>query len=342
MTLLHLMGSSGAGGAETYFVSLAGALARDGLAQAAVIRAHPMRERQLRELGLRVDLAPYSQPFDFVTPGRIAKAARELDAKVLLQWMNRAGKCAPKHGPWARIGRLGGYYDLKYYRGCALLVANTEDILRYVVDQGWPAPKAVCIPNFATPGAQPAEPRARHDTPEGAPLLIAMGRLHMAKAHDVTLSALAHLPDAFLWIAGDGPLAGRLKSLAEELGVAERVRFLGWREDASALYRAADICVFPSRYEPLGNTVIQAWAHGVPVVAAASVGPANLIRDGEDGLLVPVDDADALAAAVQRLLDDPALTARLRDAGLARAAADFAEAPIVARWREVFAGFGEV
>jgi glycosyltransferase involved in cell wall biosynthesis len=342
MTLLHLMGSAGAGGAETYFVSLAGALARDGLAQAAVIRAHPMRERQLRELGLRVDLAPYAQPFDFVTPGRIARVAREVGAKVLLQWMNRAGKCAPRHGPWARIGRLGGYYDLKYYRGCALLVANTEDIRRYVIAQGWPADKAVHIPNFASAGPQPAEARARHDTPDTAPLLIAMGRLHAAKAHDVTLSALTHLPDTWLWIAGDGPLADRLQSLARELGVADRVRFLGWRDDPSALYRAADICVFPSRYEPLGNTVIQAWAHGTPVVAAESVGPAALIRDGEDGLLVPVDDAEALAAGVQRLLDDPALAGRLRAAGLARAEQDFAEKPIVARWRELFASFGEI
>jgi glycosyltransferase involved in cell wall biosynthesis len=342
MTLLHLMGSAGAGGAETYFVSLAEALARDGLSQAAVIRAHPMRERRLRELGLRVELAPYSQPFDFVTPARIAKVAEEVGAKVLLQWMNRAGKCAPKHGPWTRIGRLGGYYDLKYYRGCALLVANTEDIRRYVTDQGWPADRAVYIPNFATAGPQPAEARARHDTPETAPLLIAMGRLHAAKGHDVTLSALTHLPECYLWIAGDGPLADRLQSLAHELGVADRVRFLGWRDDPSALYRAADICVFPSRYEPLGNTVIQAWAHGTPIVAAESVGPAALIHDGEDGVLVRVDDPEALAAGVQRLLDDPALADRLRAAGLARAAQDFAEGPIVARWRELFAGFGEV
>ena len=168
-----------------------------------------------------------------------------------------------------------------------------------------------------------------------------MGRLHKVKAHDVSLKALALLPEAYLWIAGSGPLEHELKALAQRLGVAERVRFLGWREDAAALYRAADVCLFPSRYEPLGNTVIQAWAHGAPIVAAASQGPGVLITDEEDGLLTPIDDVQALAAAARRVIEDRALAQRLSQAGLARVAGEFARAPVVARWREVFHGFGE-
>jgi glycosyltransferase involved in cell wall biosynthesis len=171
-------------------------------------------------------------------------------------------------------------------------------------------------------------------------LLLAMGRLHEVKAHDVSLTALVQVPEAYLWIAGAGPQETRLKSMATALGVESRVRFLGWRTDASALYQAADICVFPSRYEPLGNTVIQAWAHGLPVVAAASQGPAALIEDGEDGLLVPVDDADALAGAVRRLLDEPMLRIRLVQQGSERVEAEFSEAAVVAQWRELFADYG--
>jgi glycosyltransferase involved in cell wall biosynthesis len=128
--------------------------------------------------------------------------------------------------------------------------------------------------------------------------------------------------------------------MAQALGVADRVRFLGWRTDAAALYRAADVCVFPSRYEPLGNVVIQAWAHGLPVVAAESAGPKALIEDGEDGLLVPVDDAQALAAGVRRVLDDPMLRIRLVQKGAERVEAEFSEAAVVARWRELFADYG--
>ena len=81
--------------------------------------------------------------------------------------------------------------------------------------------------------------------------------------------------------------------------------------------RAADICVLPSRWEPFGTVMLEAWAAGTPLVAAASQGPAALIEDGGNGLLVPIDDAPALAAAIGRLIADPALEARLIERGRA-------------------------
>jgi glycosyltransferase involved in cell wall biosynthesis len=87
--------------------------------------------------------------------------------------------------------------------------------------------------------------------------------------------------------------------------------------------------------------VIQAWAHGAPIVAAASQGPGVLIRDGEDGLLTPIDDVEALAAGARRLAHDGELARRLAAAGLERVASEFAKAPVVAQWREVFARCGE-
>jgi glycosyltransferase involved in cell wall biosynthesis len=156
----------------------------------------------------------------------------------------------------------------------------------------------------------------------------------------VALTALKQIPHSYLWIAGSGPLEAKLKAMAVALGVADRVRFLGWRSDASALYRAADVCVFPSRYEPLGNVVIQAWAHGLPVVAAESQGPKTLIHPEEDGLLTPIDDADALASAVRRLLDAPQLRASLAEAGLARVEAEFSKPAVLAQWMDLFADYG--
>jgi glycosyltransferase involved in cell wall biosynthesis len=253
--------------------------------------------------------------------------------------MSRAARHAPA-GPWRRIGRLGGYYDLKYYRGFDHLVGNTRDICDWIAAQGWPAGRVSYIPNFAEAADAAPVDRATLDTPQGAPLLLGMGRLHPSKAHDVSLAALAQIPDAWLWIAGSGPLEAELKAKASELGVADRVRFLGWRNDAGALYRAADVCVFPSRYEPLGNTVIQAWAHGLPVVAAESQGPKALIEDGRDGILVPVDDADALAAGVRRLLAEPKLAEGFKTRGLGRVAAEFSEAAVVAQWKTLFADYG--
>ncbi|MBX3482497.1 glycosyltransferase [Phenylobacterium sp.] len=341
MSVLHLLGTAGEGGAETYFVDLVKALHRAGVPEAAVIRRNADREARLRKAGVPVKTLRFGGPIDILTRPAAAGFAALNKTKVALAWMNRAARHTPR-GPWARIGRLGGYYNLKYYRNFDHLVANTEDIAEWVVGQGWPAGRVTCIPNFARVPAADAAPvdRASLDTPPDAPLLLAMGRLHDAKAHDISLQALAQLPGAYLWIAGVGPLEAKLKGMAEALGVASRVRFLGWRTDASALYRTADVCVFPSRYEPLGNVVIQAWAHRLPVVAAESQGPKALIQDGKDGVLVPIDDADALAAAARRLLADPALRRRLAEAGARRVDGEFAEAAVVARWKALFAEFG--
>jgi glycosyltransferase involved in cell wall biosynthesis len=340
MSVLHLLGTAGDGGAETYFLDLVGALAEGGVRQAAAIRSHAGREARLRALGVGARTFRFGGPLDILTRPGVARFARASEVRVALAWMNRAARHTPK-GPWARVGRLGGYYNLKYYRGFDHLVANTRDIAEWVVGQGWPAGRVSTIPNFAAapPDMAPVD-RAALQTPEQAPLLLAMGRLHEAKAHDVTLNALVELPEAYLWIAGAGPLEAKLRGLAEAIGVASRVRFLGWRTDPSALYRAADICVFPSRYEPLGNVVIQAWAHGLPVVAAASQGPAALIRDGADGRLVPVDDARALAEVVRGLIDDANLRRRLAAAGLGRVATEFSKAAVVTRWQALFSGLG--
>ncbi len=341
MTVLHLLGSPGDGGAETYFLSLAEALKADGLSQAVGLHANAGREAALKAMNIPATVMPFDAPFDLVTGPRIRKLAEALPARVLMQWMNRAGRVVPRQGPWKRIGRLGGYYDLKYYKGADFLVGNTQDIVDYIVRKGWPADRVAYIPNFATPGPGAAQSRAALDTPEGAPLLLGMGRLHKVKAHDTSLKALALYPEAYLWIAGAGAQEGALKALAQRLGVTGRVRFLGWRSDASALYRAADVCLFPSRYEPLGNTVIQAWAHGCPIVAAASQGPGVLITDDVDGLLTPVDDAAALAEAARRVFEDKALSARLVQAGLARISGEFSQTAVVARWRELFRTYGE-
>ena len=340
MSVLHLLGTAGEGGAETYFLDLVRALARDGVGEAAAIRPNAHRERALKAAAVPVETFRFGGPLDVFTRPAVRRFAVRQDAKIAIAWMNRAARHTPK-GPWARIGRLGGYYNLKYYRGFDELVANTEDIADWIVSQGWPAGKVRYIPNFAAapPEAEPVD-RASLDTPAGVPLLLGMGRLHESKAHDVSLAALVQIPDAFLWIAGAGPQEARLKAMAQALGVAPRVRFLGWRNDPSALYRAADVCVFPSRYEPLGNVVIQAWAHGLPVVAAASQGPAALIRDGEDGLLTPIDDADAFAAAVRRLLDEEGLAGGLADTGAARVEGEFSQAAVIHRWRTLFADYG--
>jgi len=339
MKAVQVLGSAKDGGAETYFVALVEALQAHGVAQACAVRPHATRGRRLRELNLPLLEAPFGGPLDLVSASRVKRFARKEEAGVLIAWMNRAAQHSPK-GPWGRIGRLGGYYGLKYYRGFDHLVANTRDIERWIVRRGWPADKVSYIPNFAAPGAGEPVDRAGLDTPAHAPLLLSMGRLHANKAHDISIRALAELPEAYLWIAGSGPLETELKALAIQTGVAGRVRFLGWRDDASSLYRTADVCLFPSRFEPLGNVVIQAWAHGLPVVAAMSDGPAGLIRPEQDGLLTPINDPRSLALAARRLILDTGLRRKLAEAGTARIRDEFSAGSVVAQWRGLLQPYG--
>lgn len=339
MRLFQAMAGAATGGAEAFFERLALAFQRAGIEQRVAIRREPARAQRLRAGGIDPIELPFGGWFDFTTRPALKRAIVAWRPQVVLTWMNRASALCPTpsaDAPFVQVGRLGGYYDLKHYRHCRHLVANTEDIRRHIVAKGWPEDRAHYLPNFVDDAVAAPVARAALDTPADAKVVLALGRLHRNKAFDVLLHALPSVPGAVLWLAGAGPEEAALKSLARELGVFERVRFLGWREDVAALFAAADLFVSSSRHEPLGNVVIEAWAQRRAVVSTASAGPAALIRDGETGLLAPVEDHAALAAAMARALGDPALRHRLAQAGRLAYEASFTEQAVVAQYRRFF------
>lgn len=192
------------------------------------------------------------------------------------------------------------------------------------------------IPNFSP--VIDVEPVAREslDTPDDATVLLVLARLEEVKAIDVALRTLVDVPAGCLWVAGEGALEQELRALSVSLGVAERVRFLGWRTDREALLRAADICLVPSRHEPFGNVVVNAWVSGTPVIAANSQGPGFLIEHQHNGLLVEVDDSMSMGQAIKTLSADPDLAERLVAGGRASAAGSFAETAVVTAYQALF------
>lgn len=341
MKVMQVMAGAEFGGAEEFFMRLAPALTRAGLDQRAVIRNHAGRAQRLRDEGLApVELA-FGGMFDFSTTSRLVAEIEAFQPDIVMSWMNRAARFCTRarkrsrHG-FVQIGRLGGYYQTKYYRGFDHLIGNTPGIVDYLTGEGWPAAAAHFVPNFVDGPSLKPVPRDERQTPDDAPLMLALGRLHPNKAFDVLIRALANIPGGYLWLAGEGDERAVLETLAAQQGVADRVRFLGWRDDISGLLAAADILVCPSRIEPLGNVVIEAWAHDVPVVAAASAGPAWLIDQDRTGLLVAVEDSAALADAVNRLIGDPSLAARLALAGQGDYKARFTEDAVVRRYMDLF------
>lgn len=337
MRVLQSMAGAQHGGAEAFFVRLAVALHRVGLDQRVVIRREPTRAGQLMAAGIAPRQLRYGGKLDFLTPLLLAAEIRRYKPDIVLSWMSRAAAMAPKGGSrFCHVGRLGGYYDLKYYQTCDHLIGNTPDIVDYIVRSGWPANRASYLPNFVSAATAAPVSRRNLSTPNAAPVVLALGRYHRNKAFDVLLEAVRRLPDVYVWLIGDGPLAADLKEQAVVAGIAPRVRFLSWVADPAPYYAAADVVACPSRWEPLGNVVLEAWAQERPIVAAASAGPQQLIRDGENGLLVPLEDANALAGALHRTLNDSKTAAKLAAGGRASYEADYSEAKIVARYMDFF------
>lgn len=341
--LMQIMLSSQDGGAETFFDKLCLALADAGVRQHVVIEPHPRREGLLAAHPL-IDVAVIRFRGLREIPGRIRirRYARRVKPSLMLAWMDRAVKRAPR-GICPVVARLGGYYGLDRYRYCDRLIGNTPDLVQYFLKNGIPEDRVECIPNFGeiAPGAVPAEEvrrrlRAEWGIPGNHALLLALGRLHPAKGHDVLIRAVKSIPDVSVVIAGEGPLRAELQALAVQLGVADRVHLIGWRTDTADLFAAADISVFPSRVEPFGNVVVESWAQRVPLIAARSVGPAWLVSHGEDGLLCAIDDVEDLQRQIVAMLGSTELRQRCVTAGYDKFQGQFSRESIVNRYLAMF------
>jgi glycosyltransferase involved in cell wall biosynthesis len=162
-------------------------------------------------------------------------------------------------------------------------------------------------------------------------VLVFAGRLGPQKALGVALRALVDVPDVTLTVAGDGPERSTLEHRVGELDLGGRVSFLGSvpRTRVLQLFRAADASILPSAWENFPHTVVEALAVGCPVIATAVGGVPEVVRNGENGLLVPPDDPAALGSAIARFFSDDDLRARLTEAA-PRSVEGYSEAAVFA------------
>lgn len=345
MKILQIMAGSARGGAETVFVDMCKALHEAGETIEIVTRPNDIRVPVLRSAGITVHTLHFGGYADIFTRWRLIKIIKAFQPDIVQTWMARATWKTPgwdntMNVPWYPVvARLGGYYKLKYFNSADHFVTNTPDIKRYLVEEGVAAARVTHINNFAEiEQSHNKLQRSEFGTPEDAPLLVALGRLHPSKAFDTLIKAMAEAPGVYLWIAGEGAERAALEKLIAELELGERVKLIGWRTDRADLFAAADICVFPSRFEPFGNVFVQAWAQKIPLITTASDGPKQYVRDGEDALMVPVDDAGALADSIKKLVADPGLRARLAEAGYRRYLAEFTKENTVRAYLDLYHG----
>jgi glycosyltransferase involved in cell wall biosynthesis len=318
------------GGAENIMLESVLGLAQAGVEQAVVTRAdNPFRIEKFRKAGIRTVTADFNKLWRFPTTGAIARLMREFKPDVAEYWMGRAGLFAPASFRSKSIAWYGGYYKLARFTNCEWHVGLTKDLLRHIREQGVAENRSTIIHTYADfSGDAPAD-RAKLDTPADAPVALALARLHVKKGLDTLLDATAKVPGLHVWIAGEGPIEAELKAQCTRLGLDDRVRFLGWRNDRGALLAASTFVAFPSRYEPFGTVTVDAWAASKPLVAADAVGPAAYVIDGENGLLIPKDNPEALATAMSRVINEPGLAAKLVAGGRKAYEAQFTRAAFV-------------
>jgi glycosyltransferase involved in cell wall biosynthesis len=244
-----------------------------------------------------------------------AAARRPLVAKLV---SDPAYERARRYGLFAgtleafQADRSARVLPLKQLRTAALrraarIVVPSRYLAEIAAGWGLDARRIEVLTNPAPPPIQ-VEP-----VPLAAGTFVFVGRLTEQKALPVALAALVEVPGARLVLVGDGPERESLERLVLELGLADRVEFLGGvpRDVVLGYLAGARAALLSSAWENLPHAAVEALAVGTPVVSTAVGGVPEVVRDGENGLLVPAGDVPALAAAMQRMLDDDALHDRL-------------------------------
>lgn len=316
MRVLHVIAGAKDGGAEQIMLDAVGALAEAGVAQHVVTRGHNnARLDALARARVPFTIADFDKRAREPTKNAIRKATDGFGPDVTHYWMGRAAAFAPKQTRDTNIGWYGGYYDADRFKNCLWHVGATPDITRHIVRDGVDEAHASVLHGyFHMPPAHAAR-RAGLDTPEDAQVILALGHLDWDSGVDVLLEALAEIDDVYAWIAGEGPMERDFRHRAHKLGISDRVRFLGRREDRAGLLAACDVVAAPARHDPFGASTLAAWAARRPLVTTDAAGPASFATHEMDALVTPSEDADALAKALKLALQDAGMAAALADNG---------------------------
>jgi len=252
----------------------------------------------------RADIA-IAHAFDFYTNLMLIPAARMARIPVVIGSQRQLGDL---------LTPLQYRIQAAMFRLSDCIICNSQAAADRLIHAGVPGRRirviANGLPAEAFEKTEPALPRRTGVTRIG---MIARMNLR-AKNHHAFLAAaarvLAKFPNAEFVLAGDGPLRPELEAAAQQLGLGDRIHFLGDRRDIPAVLASFDVSVLPSASESLSNVIIESMAAGVPVVATCVGGNPELVTE-RTGILVPPDDVDALAAGIERLLDDYNLRAQL-------------------------------
>ncbi|HEY5653745.1 MAG TPA: glycosyltransferase, partial [Pontiella sp.] len=298
----------GFGGAERSFVDTALALAARGHHVQAICHRKFVKQSLLENVpNLQLETIKAGGELDFITPRRIAKLLKDFRPEIVHTQLKRAawhgGRGAHRAGIPV-VSKLHNYVQLEKYRYVHTLIGTTEDQRMHALKLQWPEERVTVIPNFSR--VVPADV-AR--SPERRPVrLLSYGRCVHKKGFDVLLRAFRKLlddgVDAELIIGGSGPEVDRLQTLADELGISDKVQLGVWIDDVSEALDLADIFVLPSRDEPFGIVMLEAMARGLPIVTTRTQGPSQVLTD-EMAYFAEIDSVETLLDGILQVVRHP-------------------------------------
>lgn len=302
------------GGMERRVVSTSAALAERGHAVAFAGPLDGWMGERMQAGGHTCLDVPMHGMYDAWSAWRIARFAKAWGADVLHGQAQRGGRYADWASRWSGVAAVTSANSMtswRWFRPRSRLMAVSRAVREHLLARGLSS-EQVSVVYSAVPDIGMQPPDLAPVTAERPLRLLMNSRLVEVKAHDVALDALARLPAGLpvhLSITGatDTPWAAQIQAQAERLKLQGRVSFLGQRKDVPELLAQCDVVLAPSRHEALSLTLMECCAAGRPAIATLVGGNAEIIEEGVSGLLVPSEDAAALAAAIERLGRDAAL-----------------------------------
>ena len=333
--IVNVISGSNYGGAENFFERFSIALNKESdISQKVIIRKNKRRYNLLAKNGLDIEELGFNGKWDLFTKKSLKKKCDIFQPDIILTWMNRASYLiSDLDDSIIKIGRLGGYYNIKNYIYCDYLIANTEDIKNFIISKGWDPKKVFCINNFVAKNEKYL-PQKKKSVNEKT--LLGLGRFHENKAFEIIINALPKLKDFKLILIGRGNLKNYYQYESQRLGISHKVKIIDWVEDVSKYYLLADYLICPSRIEPLGNIIIEAWSYKLPVVASNIMGPKRLIKHKINGMKFEVENVDDLISCLNEINSNRTLKKKIVENAYKDYQKKFSKDVVIKKFKELF------
>lgn len=335
MKILHLVSGSPHSGEETFAIDVIRCLRERNVEQFVLCRPHDIFLDGLRSAAVPYEKFTFAKWQKWLQNGVVQRKIKSYAPNVIHCWTRRTATFISRD---SKVPTLGWYpFNPKMRRAaaCDFYLGVTRKQVAIIEELMGRSDRVFLITPFGKLVDDAPLSREEFGIPSDKPIILMLARMQQVKGVDILLRACVNL-DVFLLLAGDGPELQNYRKLAQNLGIESRVCFTGWRTDRSALLDIADILAVPSRFEPSGTVMTEAWCKGVPVVAAKAEGPRLYIKHSVNGMLSDIDDIEGLAKNLRAVLEDRVLRSRLIAEGRRIYETQFSEEIVISKLLQTY------